>query len=143
MTSHTIIWYRLWLLWATVTLLTGTLPLSNFVGHPDWNNLHWFITTDDVRYRRFFLDLALNIGLYIPWGFLYARHALITGLRNPSQGILFALLFSGTIEFYQIFCVNRFPSLLDIANNTGGAIIGVVAAKRFAHVSFSRFIRAR
>ena len=127
-------WYRLWLLWGTVTLLLGILPLSNFVGHPQWDSIRWFVTTDDVRYRRFFLDIVLNIGLYVPLGFFYARHALTTGHINPSRGILFAFLLSGSIEFYQVFCEHRFPSMLDILNNTAGSIIGVVAAKS-AHIS--------
>lgn len=122
-------WYRLWLLWGTVTLLTGILPLSNFVGHPHWGSIRWIITTDDLRYRRFFLDIVLNIGLYVPLGFFYARHVLTTGHINPSRGIFFAFLLSGSIEFYQVFCDHRFPSMLDLLNNTAGAIIGVVAAK--------------
>lgn len=122
-------WYRLWLLWATVILLTGILPLSNFVGQPQWATIHWFITTDDVRYRRFFLDILLNIGLYIPFGFFYARYALTNGCRKPSRAIRFAFLLSGSIEFYQVFCEHRFPSILDLMNNTAGAIIGVVATR--------------
>ena len=122
-------WYKLWLLWGTVILLTGILPLSNFVGQPQWGTIHWFITTDDVRYRRFFLDILLNIGLYIPFGFLYAQYALTNGYRNASRAIRFAFLLSASIEFYQVFCEHRFPSMLDLLNNTAGAIIGVVAAK--------------
>jgi VanZ family protein len=122
-------WYRLWLLWGTVTLLIGILPLSNFVGHPQWDGIRWFVTTEDVRYRRFFLDILLNIGLYVPLGFFYARHALTTGHINPSRGILFAFFLSGSIEFYQVFCDHRFPSMLDLVNNVAGTIIGGVAAK--------------
>lgn len=122
-------WYRLWLFWATVILLTGILPLSNFVGQPEWTNIHWFITTNDVLHRRFFLDILLNIAVYIPFGFFYARYALTNGCRKPSRAILFALLLSGSIEFYQVFCEHRFPSMLDLLNNTAGAIIGVVATK--------------
>jgi glycopeptide antibiotics resistance protein len=121
--------YRLWLFWGTVILLTGILPLSNFVGHPQWDSIRWFITTDNVWDRKFLLDIVLNIGLYVPLGFFYARYALTTGRINPTRGVLFAFLLSGSIEFYQVFCDHRFPSMLDLLNNTTGAIIGVVAAK--------------
>ena len=122
-------WYRLWLLWGTVILLAGILPLSNFVGDPQWSSIRWFITTDDLQSRRFLLDVVPNIGLYVPLGFFYARHALTTGHINPSRGILNASLFSGSFEFYQVFCDHRFPSMPDFLSNTAGAIIGVVAAK--------------
>lgn len=122
-------WHRLWLLWGTVILLTGILPLSNFIGQPQWDNIHWFITTNDVRHRRFFLDILLNIGLYIPFGFFYARYALTNGCRDASRGLRLAFVLSGSIESYQVFCDHRFPSILDLLNNTAGAVIGVVAAK--------------
>jgi glycopeptide antibiotics resistance protein len=112
-----------------VTLLTGILPLSNFVGQAQWGSISWFITTDDVRSRRFFLDIVLNIVVYVTFGFFYARQALTKGHINPTRGVLFAFLLSGSIEFYQVFCEHRFPLMLDLLNNTAGAIIGVVVTK--------------
>src|SRR6187401_2897967 len=77
-------------------------------------------------------DLLSNFALFLPIGFL-GTGALAAG-RSRRAGLVavpFVVAFAGAlsvgIEFAQIFIPSRTASLNDIANETGGAVAGVIA----------------
>jgi VanZ family protein len=73
------------------------------------------------------VDLASNVLLFLPWGFLFAGR--LAGRRaRPVSAILGAacggLALSGLVECAQLFAPGRTPSLIDLATNTAGSTLG-------------------
>lgn len=118
------------ILWMVFILLVGILPLINFVGHSHWQYIKWFPTTEDLLSPKYlidiFSDLVGNTVLFFPLGYFLSR--LLTS-TSCSRQLLLAAGIGGTlslgIEFYQVYCHNRFPSFFDVITNVIGALIGV------------------
>jgi glycopeptide antibiotics resistance protein len=124
------------ILWIVLILLAGILPLNNFVGHAHWEYIKWVPTAEDIRSPKYLLDIFFdmigNTALFFPLGYFLSR--LLTS-SSPSQRWLLAAGIGGTlslgIEFYQVYCHNRFPSIFDVITNVTGTLMGV-------HFSLSR-----
>ncbi len=120
------------ILWVVFTLMVGILPLKNFVGHAHWEYIKWvpIPTVDDLRSPKYLLDIASDIVgntlLFVPLGYFLRR--LLTS-SSPLKCVLIAagigIALSLSIELYQVYCHNRFPSIFDIITNVTGTIIGV------------------
>jgi glycopeptide antibiotics resistance protein len=118
------------ILWIVFILMVGILPLSNFVGHSHWEYIKWVPTAGDLRSPKYlidiFSDIVGNTALFFPIGFLVSR--LLTA-SSPSRQLLLAAGIGGTlslgIEFYQVYCHYRFPSIFDVITNLTGTLIGV------------------
>jgi glycopeptide antibiotics resistance protein len=116
--------------------MVGVLPLRNFVGHSHWEYIKWVPTAEDLRSPKYlidiFTDIVGNTALFFPLGYFLSR--LLTS-SNPSRQWLLAAGIGGTlslgIEFYQVYCHNRFPSIFDVITNVAGTLMGV-------HFSLSR-----
>jgi glycopeptide antibiotics resistance protein len=124
------------ILWILLILLVGILPLKNFVGHSHWEYIKWVPTAEDLHSPTYLLDIFSDIVgntvLFFPLGYFLSR--LLTS-SSPSRQWLLAAGIAGPlslgIEFYQVYCHSRFPSIFDVITNVTGALIGV-------HVPFSR-----
>jgi glycopeptide antibiotics resistance protein len=69
-------------------------------------------------------DLVMNVLLFVPFGFVH-QLTRPRGARLAWASILFlSLALSSTVEALQIFTVDRYPSLLDLATNTIGGLLG-------------------
>ena len=68
------------------------------------------------------LDVVANVALFVPLGFLYRLSRPGTALRVFGLG----MVPSAGIECAQMFEVERYPSLLDVLANGGGAWLGAV-----------------
>ncbi|MBK5280455.1 MAG: VanZ family protein [Nitrospiraceae bacterium] len=118
------------ILWIVLILMVGVLPLSNFVGHSHWEYIKWVPTAEDLRSPKYlidiFSDIVGNTVLFFPLGYFLSR--LLTS-SSPSRQWLLAAGFGGTlslgIEFYQVYCHNRFPSIFDLITNVAGTLMGV------------------
>lgn len=99
----------------------------------------------DIRWMPYFVngrrtsltDLASNIALFIPFGFLTAG-ALYGRIGNTLlilRVILLGFGLSALLESLQLFAVIRVASVTDICNNTLGAVIGCI----FSCVYHNRF----
>ena len=116
------------ILWVVFTLIVGILPLSNFVGHSHWEYITWgpIPTVEDLRSPKYLLDIVGNTLLFLPLGYVLRR--LITS-SSPLRCLLIAAGIGGTlslsIELYQVYCHNRFPSIFDVITNVTGTVIGV------------------
>lgn len=120
------------ILWIVFTLMVGILPLSNFVGHAHWEYIKWvpIPTIEDLRSPKYLLDISSDILgntlLFLPLGYFLRR---VLTSSSPSQQLLIAagigITLSLSIELYQVYCHNRFPSIFDIITNVTGTIIGV------------------
>lgn len=124
------------ILWIVLILMVGVLPLSNFVGHSHWEYIKWVPTAEDLRSPKYlidiFSDIIGNTVLFFPLGYFLSR--LLTS-TSPLRQLLIAAGIGGTlslsIEFYQVYCHSRFPSIFDVITNVTGTLMGV-------HFSLSR-----
>ncbi|HZL55494.1 MAG TPA: VanZ family protein [Bryobacteraceae bacterium] len=112
--------------WDFVARQLDTNPLSILLH--SWNS--------DVIDRRFIADVIINIAIYVPLGmtgYLAFRRYRLWMLEIAGPVLLGALL-SATMEMLQLFTPHRMCSAIDLANNTLGSALGVIAGIVFAHV---------
>jgi glycopeptide antibiotics resistance protein len=118
------------ILWVLFTLMVGILPLKNFVGHAHWEYIKWVPTVADLRSPKYLLDifsdLVGNTLLFVPLGYFLRR---VLTSSSPLRCVLIAagigIALSLSIELYQVYCHNRFPSIFDVITNVAGAVLGV------------------
>lgn len=120
--------------WTIVILMVGTLPLKNFVGHSHWEYIKWLPTAQDLRSPAYLLDIASdligNTLLFFPLGYFLSR---LLNSSKPVRHMLLAgtvgALLSLSIEFYQVYCHSRFPSVFDVVTNVTGTLLGVLIGR--------------
>lgn len=105
------------------------IPWGTFTARPQRERMI-FVPFRQYSYRR--RDLALNLIYYGPLGLIGI--GLGWGVAGTT---LAAIGLSGLTELVQIFSTDRYPSSTDVVLNTGGAIIGILAA-----LSLRRFRRS-
>lgn len=86
----------------------------------------------DAAWPRYWtgFDFAVNIGAYIPFGFLYAQ-LLSERLRRPAASLLATLLgvvLSFAMESAQSYLPSRIPSNIDLLSNSLGAALGTLVS---------------
>jgi VanZ family protein len=74
-------------------------------------------------------DMVLNVGLFLPIGFLLRSLGSLAPKRC-SRAVLLAAAFSVLIEAAQMFLGRRFVSPIDVLTNTCGACAGVFLRER-------------
>lgn len=123
-----------WILVLAYLLVIAYASLQPFSG--------WRVPPEEIR--RFLTapwppyttldDVLINIGAYLPLGFLLAN-ALITRF-GPRSAVLLAVvgvgLLSTAMEAAQTFMPRRVASNVDVLANTLGGLIGALAAPLFA-----------
>jgi glycopeptide antibiotics resistance protein len=113
-----------------VIVVVGIWPLDNFVGHSHWQYIKWIPTVEDITSPKYlfdiFTDIIGNTVLFFPLGYLLSRQV---ENHTPLRKLILAAALGGTlslgIEYYQVYCHNRFPSILDVITNVTGASMGV------------------
>ena len=112
--------------WLTVLFLTPMLLQSNFVGHPHWDSIRWVPFQDFSFSLAMIIDVLGNTAWFMPFGYLL--HYWTKANASPFQSIatvaVVACGVSLLIEFFQVFCHNRIPSMTDVVCNVLGAGIG-------------------
>src|ERR1700733_1838343 len=73
-------------------------------------------------------DIANNIILYLPLGIALCRSSL-------RRAFLFGFCLAATAEVWQLACIDRIPSFVDVAGNTAGSVLGYLAAEAFVRVT--------
>jgi glycopeptide antibiotics resistance protein len=107
--------------------LVGTFPFTNFVGHSHWEYVHWLPTADNFRSPRFLFDIVANMALFLPLGYLLDRsHCTTMARRSFLLTASVAGLLSLSIEWFQVYCHNRYPSTTDVVSNVTGSLIGTL-----------------
>ena len=74
-------------------------------------------------------DVYSNVAFFMPWGFLLAIWRVGRGsswLAILILATLSAACLSGAVELVQLFAPNRSTSLVDLATNTFGSVVGAV-----------------
>lgn len=112
-------------LWTGLILLL-VLPWTTFQSHTHWSRVAWIpFVSPPIRVR----DVAANVLLYMPWGYLCVRHVRAAAPRIWLVAILAAVL-SFSTEASQLYSHGRFPSATDLICNIAGAIAGATSARR-------------
>jgi hypothetical protein len=73
-------------------------------------------------------DVINNIILYMPLGIALSGTSLL-------RAFLFGLFLATGAEVWQLGCIDRIPSFVDVAGNTCGAVVGYLAAAVFARAT--------
>jgi glycopeptide antibiotics resistance protein len=118
--------------WLAVLVLTPMFPLSNFVGHPHWASIRWVPFQDSSFSLGMIIDVLGNTAWFIPFGYLlhYWTKENASPLQSIATVAVVACGVSLLIEFFQVFCHNRVPSLTDVVCNVLGAGVGGYFAER-------------
>lgn len=117
-----------WLLLGVILFLTAYGSLYPLTGwrSPDGTVWAQFFTRID---RFSFGDIATNLVIYVPFGFVFAH---LGGGRNPRRWVLLAtiagFLLSGLMEVTQAFLPQRVSSIYDLALNVFGTTVGAFVA---------------
>ncbi|MEO6306553.1 MAG: VanZ family protein [Nitrospiraceae bacterium] len=116
-------------LWIVLILMAGVLPLKNFVSHAHWEYIKWAPTAEDIRSPKYILDIFIDLVGNTARFFLVAFSEPSVHVFNTSRQWLLAAGIGGAlspgIEFYQVYCHSRFPSIFDIIANVTGRLMGV------------------
>jgi len=106
------------ILW-TGALIAVTVPFFDLHLHTHWAKVGWIpFRTPPIKAS----DLAANVALYVPFGFLFSRpsgHGPFTG------AISCAAVLSVAVVFTQLCSHSRIPSTTDVVCNVIGAAVGV------------------
>jgi len=119
------------LLAVTALLIYGSLyPWHFHAPQTPGGPLEALLHSWQIPLNRYILrDMALNIAIYVPFGaaaYLWlSSRAILTRLAGP---ILLAFALSVTIELLQFYDAHRFTSLVDVATNVVGAVLGILLA---------------
>jgi glycopeptide antibiotics resistance protein len=121
----------LWFLLAILSI-APLLPLSNFVGHPHWDHIRWVPFQNFALSWNMLKDIVGNTLWFMMFGYLlhYQLHKDSRTLRTITIITFVAGSISLSIEFFQVFCHNRIPSITDVICNIFGAGLGGYLAEK-------------
>ncbi len=121
------VWWRrvpLWCWWIPV-VVGLSLPVFGFTRHPQWGRVHLVPFSDPEDKPR---DELVNIGMYVPFGYLYARRRPLP--RAILGVVLWAFVVSVGAEATQLFSIERNPSATDVSMGVVGAALGALLSRR-------------
>lgn len=129
--------------WLISVLLVISLPWSRYDGIPHWKNLQLVPFENFNFHPSVLIEAALNVVAFIPVGYLAIRSLSSSDQRR----VLLAMALGGGssvgIEFYQLFCQDRVPSVTDVFMNVAGTGIGVWLAFAIDHICTFFVVQAR
>lgn len=112
------------MLW-TLVICACVIPWTDLQNHSHWARVQWIpFVTPPVKA----VDIAVNVLLYMPFGYLFARWMGRCGVVRVAACAGALSLFT---EWTQLYSHSRFPSLTDTTCNVIGALIGFWLAQQF------------
>lgn len=69
-------------------------------------------------------DIVMNVVMFVPIGFVYQLTRPAGSAVHWTRVLVLGASLSGAIEVAQLFAESRFSSLIDLATNTSGALLG-------------------
>lgn len=122
-----------YLLLGYLLLVTAVITLTPFrFGWPDGLRLSWITKPSDI---------AGNVLLFLPLGFLYRLSARPAARGRPLGVWIPALAVSALLEATQLCLPGRYPSLVDVVTNSVGAWLGAVLHRRIEGRLDERLVR--
>jgi glycopeptide antibiotics resistance protein len=123
-------WLLLWVLYVCLILASGVYH-TNFVAHSHWEFVKWIPPAEEIRTFGFWLDLVVNVLLYVPFALLYLQRSATVTRSLVVNVMLLGLFLSCSVEFYQLYSHNRRAAPSDILCNTIGTWAGVMIRKNW------------
>ena len=112
-------------LWTGLIVL-AVVPWANYQDHSHWPRVGWIPFVSSVVKVR---DIAVNLLLYVPWGYFCAR-SFPAASRRAWVVVGLASALSIITEASQIYSHGRFPSATDVTCNVLGALAGAWLSRR-------------
>lgn len=129
-TTSPTLWLLLWIFYVCLIAASGIYH-TNFVAHGHWEFLKWIPPAAEVQTFEFWLDIVVNILIYVPFSLLYLQRSATVTKSRVVKIMLLGLCLSCAVELYQLYSHNRRAALSDILCNVTGAWAGVVIRKRW------------
>ena len=125
--------------WVIVIVLGTTLPWHTIHPPLQWWRIDWSLFPSGALGSRVLFDVAVNVVLYLPFGYLVRQW-----VEQKSGRMMFVYVIgmgaglSCCTEFVQIFNPVRFPAMADVIINVTGALLGAwaVVPKDYLQPSF-------
>jgi len=122
--------YRLLLFWIVLILYGSFFPFHFRFHHIADYTLFAVLHAWPAHLDRFVTrDLFVNVTLYVPLGVFWQLARERDGHRNPVVPVVGGFFLSSFVEVGQLLTQTRTASLLDVACNTAGTVIGVAFAR--------------
>jgi VanZ family protein len=103
-----------------VFIVFAVVPWYDIQNHSHWMNVQWIpFVSPPIK----LVDIVINVLLYVPFGYWYAR-GWSQWRGKVARAILAAAVVSLLTEWTQLYSHSRFPSLSDTTNNIIGAALG-------------------
>ena len=132
------------MVWGLFVVYGTTLPFD-FSGNTDGLGPVWERTLYELKRGPSLPDVVTNVMLFIPWGALLAARLAVArrgALLAILAGVLSGALLSLAVEPAQLYLPPRSPSPVDLAANSGGALLGALAGWLLAHRLYPRLAPA-
>jgi glycopeptide antibiotics resistance protein len=114
--------------WVIVIIFGTTLPWHTLYLQPQWWRIDWLPFHSGTLRPRLIFDIAVNVVMYLPFGYLCRQWIKSTGGRMTFVYVVgIAVGLSCCTEFIQIFNAVRFPAVADVVMNVTGALLGAWA----------------
>lgn len=123
-------WRLLWILYICLIAASGIYH-TDFVAHGHWEFLRWIPPAEEILTFGFWLDILLNILLYVPFALLYLQRNATVTRSLVVKVMLLGLCLSCAVELYQLYSHNRRAAISDILCNLTGTWIGVVIRQKW------------
>ena len=121
------IWFVL-----VVLAVVPIFPLSNFVGHPHWDQIRWIPFQNFSLSWSTVLDVIGNTLWFVVFGYLLHYQLHWDSHRRWTIATITAIAgaVSFSAELFQVFCHNRISSMTDVMCNVLGAGLGGYVAEK-------------
>jgi glycopeptide antibiotics resistance protein len=114
--------------WVIIIFLGTTLPWETIYPYLEWWRIDWAPFHSGALRPRVIFDVAVNVVLYLPFGYLCRQWVEHRGRWMTFLYVLgMAAGLSSCTEFVQIFNAVRFPAMADVVMNVTGALLGAWA----------------
>ena len=128
----------LFLSWIIIIVLGTTLPWHTIDPHLQWWRIDWAPFHSGTLRPRVLFDVAVNVVLYLPFGYLCRQWVGQKGGWMAFVCVIgMAAGLSCCTEFVQIFNSVRFPAMVDVVMNVAGALLGAWAVVPKDHQQLS------
>ena len=133
---RTLLPHALALLYGLAIVFASLQPFSPWIA-PEPATPFWPFAPWPLRWTRF--DVIANVIAYVPFGvFVALAPRRATPRARTALAFAAALTLSFLLETLQMFLPSRDASLIDLAANTGGALLGGFAASRLVRAERAR-----
>jgi VanZ family protein len=133
---RTLLPHALALLYGLAIVFASLQPFSPWIA-PEPDTPFWPFASWPLRWTRF--DVMANVIAYVPFGvFVALAPRRATPRARTALAFASALTLSFLLETLQMFLPSRDASLIDLAANTGGALLGGFAASRLVRAERAR-----